>query len=210
LSKITAHAGDPAPRGCGSPLGHAWGTPAPDAVRDGENHQKVNKQVRAGIGPSPLVVLNPWTRSGLQADSSALPPHRCGRASIPDGCWASDVECFMAIRWEALTVDAHDPRSLAQWWAQTLDWELVDRLPGGVEVRQPQRQSPSLFFLAVPNAKESKNRLHLDMYADDQGEAVAALIARGATRADVGQPRDAECIVMRDPEGNEFCLLEPR
>ena len=116
----------------------------------------------------------------------------------------------MAIRWEALTVDAHNPASLAQWWAQTLDWELVDWLPAGAEVRQPERQAPSLFFLSVPEAKEGKNRLHLDMYADDQGAAVAALIARGATRANVGQPADAECIVMRDPEGNEFCLLDPR
>ncbi|SFM58334.1 hypothetical protein SAMN05216207_1001190 [Pseudonocardia ammonioxydans] len=116
----------------------------------------------------------------------------------------------MAIRWEALTVDALDPSSIAQWWAQTLDWEVVDWLPAGVEVRQPERQSASLFFLSVPEAKQIKNRLHLDLYADDQSETIDALVARGAARADVGQPEDAACIVMRDPEGNEFCLLDPR
>lgn len=113
----------------------------------------------------------------------------------------------MAIRWEALTVDAHDPASLAQWWARMLDGEVLE-WPAGVEVRLGG--GPSLFFTPVPEAKAGKNRLHLDLYADDQGAAVADLLARGAARADVGQPADAECVVLRDPEGNEFCLLDPR
>ncbi|WP_168169570.1 VOC family protein [Pseudonocardia sp. HH130629-09] len=46
----------------------------------------------------------------------------------------------MAIRWEALTIDARDPAALAQWWAETLAWEVVDWRPAGVEVRQPERQ----------------------------------------------------------------------
>lgn len=116
----------------------------------------------------------------------------------------------MAIRWEALTIDARDPAALAQWWAETLAWEVVEWLPAGVEVRQPERRCASLFFVSVPEAKQGKNRLHLDLYADDQNETVDALTARGATRADVGQPGDAPYIVMRDPEGNELCLLDPR
>lgn len=116
----------------------------------------------------------------------------------------------MAIRWEALTIDARDPASIARWWAETLSWEVVDWLPAGVEVRPSHQPSPSLFFIAVPEVKDGKNRLHLDMYADDQSATVADLLSRGAARADIGQPADAECIVMRDPEGNEFCLLDPR
>lgn len=116
----------------------------------------------------------------------------------------------MAIRWEALTIDARDPLRLARWWAETLSWDVVDWLPAGVEVRQPERECASLFFVAVPEGKERKNRLHLDLYADDQDGTVAALVARGATRTDLGQSQDAAHIVMRDPEGNEFCLLDPR
>ncbi|WP_199429158.1 VOC family protein [Qaidamihabitans albus] len=116
----------------------------------------------------------------------------------------------MAIRWEALTIDAREPESLARWWAKTLGWVLVDPQPGGVEVRSPDGHSSSLFFVRVDDAKLSKNRLHLDLYAEDQVAAVDDLISRGATRAAVGQPDDAEWVVLRDPEGNEFCLLEPR
>ena len=116
----------------------------------------------------------------------------------------------MAITWEALTVDAHDPDALAAWWARTLEWELVEHPPYGVEVRAADGRGASLFFLAVPEEKAGKNRLHLDLYADDQPAAIEDLLARGATRADIGQPADALDVVLRDPEGNEFCLLEPR
>lgn len=114
------------------------------------------------------------------------------------------------LRWEALTIGAQDPVSLARWWAQTLGWDLMDPDPAGVEVRPPHGPSPSLFFVRVDEAKQATNRLHLDLYAEDQAAAVDDLLARGATRADVGQPRDADWVVLHDPEGNEFCLLEPR
>jgi hypothetical protein len=117
----------------------------------------------------------------------------------------------VTLKWEALTIDAREPLSLAQWWARTLGWNLIDPVPGGVEVRPPPEGcAPSLFFVAVDDAKVAKNRLHLDLYAEDQAAAVDDLVARGATRGAVGQPDDAEWVVLLDPEGNEFCLLEPR
>lgn len=116
----------------------------------------------------------------------------------------------MRINWEALTIEARDPLSLARWWAKTLDWGVVDPAPAGVEIRHSDEHSPSLFFVRVDEEEPAKNRLHLDLYAEDQAAAVDELIARGATRAAVGQPEEAEWVVLRDPEGNEFCLLEPR
>lgn len=116
----------------------------------------------------------------------------------------------MAIKWEALTIDAREPLSLARWWAQILGWHVKDPDPAGVEVHSPDGRSSSLFFVRVDDTKLTKNRLHLDLYADDQVAAVDDLITRGATRVDVGQPDDVEWVVLQDPEGNEFCLLEPR
>ena len=116
----------------------------------------------------------------------------------------------MGLHWEALTVDARDPAGLARWWAQALGWELGDEEPGGVEVRPPAGGAPSLFFTRVEEEKQGKNRLHLDLSADDQDAAVEDLVAAGASRADVGQPGDAQWVVLGDPEGNELCLLEPR
>nr|AIA15148.1 Unknown Function [uncultured bacterium] len=67
--------------------------------------------------------------------------------------------------------------------------------------------SPDILFLRVPEGKTVKNRLHLDLRPEDQPAEVARLIGMGATHADVGQPADASFTVLRDPEGNELCVL---
>lgn len=67
--------------------------------------------------------------------------------------------------------------------------------------------SPGLLFLKVPEPKSVKNRLHLDLRPEDQSAEVDRLLALGATRADVGQPTDASFTVLRDPDGNELCVL---
>jgi hypothetical protein len=61
----------------------------------------------------------------------------------------------------------------------------------------------------VREPKTMKNRLHLDLRPDDRDAAVARLIELGATRADIGQGEQS-WVVLRDPEGNEFCVLSSR
>jgi catechol 2,3-dioxygenase-like lactoylglutathione lyase family enzyme len=114
------------------------------------------------------------------------------------------------LTWEALTIDARDPSACARWWAETLGWEVASEAPAGVEVRPLDGGGASLFFVPSGEDKITKNRLHLDLYAEDQAAAVERLEARGAERVDLGQGDAADWIVLRDPEGNEFCLLEPR
>jgi hypothetical protein len=78
--------------------------------------------------------------------------------------------------------------------------------------RYPDPVALPLVFLAVPEARTGKNRVHLDLAtksAEHQAAAVAALLAAGAVPADVGQGA-ASWIVLTDPEGSEFCLLSSR
>ena len=68
-------------------------------------------------------------------------------------------------------------------------------------------------FVSVPEAKSSKNRLHLDLAphsSDDRDAEIARLLELGATRVDAGEPDDATWDVFADPEGNEFCVLSSR
>ncbi len=116
----------------------------------------------------------------------------------------------MKLTWEALTIEARDPSACARWWAETLGWDVVSEASAGVEVRSPGGEMASLFFVPSADEKVTKNRLHLDLYAEDQAAAVELLQSRGAERVDIGQSEDAAWVVLRDPEGNEFCLLEPR
>jgi hypothetical protein len=67
-------------------------------------------------------------------------------------------------------------------------------------------------FLRVPEPKITKNPIHLDLTTsslEDQSESVARLIELGARHDDVGQTPDDAHVVLADPEGNEFCLIEP-
>ncbi|ALE72569.1 hypothetical protein AD006_12250 [Pseudonocardia sp. EC080610-09] len=116
----------------------------------------------------------------------------------------------MKVTWEVLTIEVGDPSASARWWAETVGWDVVSESSAGVEVRSPDGTGTGLFFVLTAEPKAEKNRLHLDLYAEDQGATAQRLVERGAERVDVGQSPDAEWIVLRDPDGHEFCLLEPR
>jgi hypothetical protein len=64
-----------------------------------------------------------------------------------------------------------------------------------------------LLFLAVPERKRVKNRIHLDLRPDNQAREVERLEALGATPVSVGQDGSEDWVVLADPEGNEFCVL---
>jgi predicted enzyme related to lactoylglutathione lyase len=116
----------------------------------------------------------------------------------------------MALRWYSIVVDSRDHHTLARWWAQVLDWKIVYEDGDETAVARDEDAEPGLVFVPVPEAKTVKNRLHIDLAPDDQAAEVQRLISLGATRADVGQGPDVSWVVLRDPEGNEFCVLSAR
>ena len=115
----------------------------------------------------------------------------------------------MGLEWEQVIVDAADPVALGVWWASALGWVVVNDDPEEFEIRPAPDRLPGILFARVPERKTLKNRLHLDFRPDDQDAAVVRLLDLGATHADVGQG-DESWIVLRDPEGNEFCVLSSR
>jgi len=116
----------------------------------------------------------------------------------------------MTLTWEQVVIASVDTSALGTWWASALGWTVVNDDPDEFEIQPSPGGTPGLIFLAVPEAKAGKNRLHLDFRptgsdADQQAE-VTRLEDLGARRIDVAQG-DAPWIVMADPEGNEFCIL---
>jgi hypothetical protein len=120
----------------------------------------------------------------------------------------------LAAVFRELVIDSTDPARLAAFWAAALDWVAVPHGDGDWWVTasgDPDGPGPVLTFLGVPEAKTVKNRLHLDLNPTgcEQATELERLLGLGARRADVGQG-DAPWVVLADPEGNEFCLLERR
>lgn len=113
-------------------------------------------------------------------------------------------------RLACVVIDSVDPISLAEFWMGVLGWVVVDQDNTGTSLAAPGTTMPTLDILAVPERKAGKNRLHLDLRADGSSTAheLARLLALGASRVDIGQGPDVTWVVLADPEGNEFCLLE--
>jgi hypothetical protein len=116
----------------------------------------------------------------------------------------------MSSRIYNVTIDAHSPRALAEFWCHVLNYKIALDQPDEVAIEPPGNDAaPALVFVPVPEPKTIKNRVHLDLAPDDQAAEVDRLLALGAQRVDIGQG-EVPFVVMIDPEGNEFCVLTPR
>ena len=112
-----------------------------------------------------------------------------------------------------IAIDCGDPEPVARFWGEALGWEVqreADLLwmsATGV----PSDAGLKLVFVAVPEAKSVKNRVHIDLSPSGCGQAeeLERLLRLGATRVDIGQG-DVPWVVLADPGGNEFCLLRRR
>lgn len=137
-----------------------------------------------------------------------------------------------------IVIDCADPAGLAEFWAEALGYIVEPPPPGfgsweefaeriGIPAKDRDRLSavvdpdlvrPRVLFQKVPESKEVKNRVHLDIDvapgiargSEERKGATRArseqLTARGATLVRELDDPAGWCLVMADPEGNEFCL----
>jgi predicted enzyme related to lactoylglutathione lyase len=108
------------------------------------------------------------------------------------------------IKLSCVTFDCDEPSAVAAFWADALGWRLV----GGHRVEPPE---PGVYleFMKVPEPKSVKNRLHLGLNAPDLDAEIDRLVGLGATIAweeEFPEGWPYRNLVLRDPEGNEFCL----
>ena len=132
-----------------------------------------------------------------------------------------------------IAIDCHDPHALNRFWAELMQYEVEDHndqiealLASGhaseddtvtIDGRRAWRiaaachdaagAGPRLLFQQVPEDKALKNRVHLDVRAgDDRDAVVARCLELGATRLWDGQQGPHTWVTLADPEGNEFCV----
>ncbi|HEV2782972.1 MAG TPA: VOC family protein [Actinophytocola sp.] len=120
----------------------------------------------------------------------------------------------MPTRITELAYDAADIGLLARFWSDLLGWPITQESDDEVDIEPPDEYAlpEGIAFGPVPEPKTGKNRLHLDLASsspEHQNEIVTKALDLGARRADIGQG-DVPWAVLTDPEGNEFCVLEPR
>lgn len=118
----------------------------------------------------------------------------------------------MSTRLVDIVVDARDPAALGRFWSDALGWPIVVSEPDEVALIDPES---GLSFVCVPVAQPTRGEImvHLDLAStsvDDQASVIARLESLGASPLDVGQPPNSQWVVLSDPEGNPFCVLDPR
>jgi catechol 2,3-dioxygenase-like lactoylglutathione lyase family enzyme len=110
----------------------------------------------------------------------------------------------------SLCFDANDPLRLARFWSGALNWAIDDEANKEISLIPTDGTRFILDFAPVPEPKVGKNRIHLDLVRESvehQAQMVDRLISLGAQRIDIGQGKDADHVVLADPEGNEFCVV---
>jgi hypothetical protein len=136
-----------------------------------------------------------------------------------------------------VVIDCSDPHPLAAWWAETLGWDVETQDADFIRSMVEQgfateaeatvyngalvwatgaaisaggaglEGTPRVLFQLVPETKQVKNRVHLDLRGSaNRDELVQLLIARGATELHTGQQGPHTWVTLSDPEGNEFCV----
>jgi predicted enzyme related to lactoylglutathione lyase len=122
------------------------------------------------------------------------------------------VQRVLTCHLVALCVDAHDPLGLARFWASLLGWEMADDPQDGIALLPSDDTGFRIRFLATEEQKVGQNQMHFDLTSTslaDQQQTVARSLELGGRHIEIGQGPEAPHVVLADPEGNEFCVIEP-
>ena len=122
-----------------------------------------------------------------------------------------------SVKQVQVTFDCAEPGRVARFWAETLGYVAdYDDDDEAAAAEDPTGAGPRLYFQRVPEGKVVKNRVHLDVRAgtglvgEERLAALesecARLLLLGAERVELLYDGTNSCVVMRDVEGNEFCL----
>jgi catechol 2,3-dioxygenase-like lactoylglutathione lyase family enzyme len=113
-------------------------------------------------------------------------------------------------RLQAVAFDAHDPARLARFWAGVLGRKVVRDARGAL--LPGEETQLGLRFVPSPSGRVGPNPMHVHLTSTspaDQQHTVATALGLGARHLDVGQRPEEGHVVLADPEGNEFCVIEP-
>jgi catechol 2,3-dioxygenase-like lactoylglutathione lyase family enzyme len=110
-----------------------------------------------------------------------------------------------------VVVNVQDMERAVEFWSRALGYERREETwdPAFMMLVHPEKRWPPLSLQVTDEAPRQPVRLHLDLYTSEQDRHVQRLVALGATRVEGWPyPEDADFVVLRDPDGNEFCVID--
>lgn len=110
----------------------------------------------------------------------------------------------------AVVLRVDDLERQVAFWAAALDAEARWSDESDFVLLKPRHgQGPQLSLDRARSSRQIPPRIHLDLFAEDQAGEVARLESLGATQVHWDKrPPDADYVIMEDPEGNRFCVID--
>jgi catechol 2,3-dioxygenase-like lactoylglutathione lyase family enzyme len=108
-----------------------------------------------------------------------------------------------------VTVDTRDPERLAGFWSALLEVPIEHRTDDEVHLARQPRRGVAVAFQRVPDPTRGKNRLHLDLLVRDLPTARKRAVELGASEVSEHSRDGFHWLVVADPDGNRFCLIQP-
>jgi hypothetical protein len=116
----------------------------------------------------------------------------------------------MTLTLGMVTTDTHDAMELGRWWAEQTGAQVTETYDGWFVVVKGGSLPVILAFQKVEDATPAKNRLHLDLSADDMDAEVDRLVGAGATLVGKRGDESFRWVTLADPHGNQFDVADSR
>lgn len=110
----------------------------------------------------------------------------------------------------SIVIRVDDLERQKAFWTAALDYVAREGDADDFALLRPKGGiGPNVSLDRVRSTLQIPPRIHLDLYAEDQADEVARLIGLGATEVHWDKrPPDADYIILADPEGNRFCVID--
>jgi catechol 2,3-dioxygenase-like lactoylglutathione lyase family enzyme len=129
---------------------------------------------------------------------------------VPHGASYRGATVDRMVRIGSIVLRVDDLQRQAEFWAAALDYvPREERSDDFLLLRPRNGVGPNLSLDLHPSRVDVPPRIHLDLYTDDQVGEVKRLLGLGATEVHWDKrPPDADYVILADPEGNRFCVVE--
>jgi len=115
-----------------------------------------------------------------------------------------------ALRIGSIVIRVDDLERQTAFWSAALDYAIRDDSSDDFRLLYPRDGvGPNVSLDMNRSEVHLPPRIHLDLYAKDQAAEVQRLRALGATEVHWSKrPADADYVILADPEGNRFCVVD--
>lgn len=115
----------------------------------------------------------------------------------------------MKLEIGSVVINCNKFEKMMAFWQEALHYVPREPAQGGwVVLRDPEGKSPNISLKHAPIKRRNRNRLHLDMYTDNREAEVERLLKIGATRHRQRYKPTDDFRVLKDPDGNLFCVVQ--